>query len=150
MAFVKATRKAQKLRLALQGPPGSGKTRKAIEIMTHLAPTSGAKFGVVDTEFGSASSYVGELAENGIKLDYEVDELHGSYSPLLVTRKIKEAADAGFYGIIFDSLTHFWNGPGGFLQLVDEEVSRQRGRGGKGDSFAAWKVIDPVYKKMVF
>lgn len=142
MAFVKASRVATKLRLALSGPAGSGKTRSALEISRHLTPD--LRIAVVDTEQGSASKY----ADVG-GLDFDVMEIRGNYHPKQVATAIADAAAGGYGVVIFDSLTHFWNGPGGFLQLVDDEVARMKARGGKPDSFAAWKVVDPIYKQMV-
>lgn len=143
MAFKKASRVATKLRLALSGPAGAGKTRTALEIARHLV-TGDQRIAVVDTEQGSASKY----ADVG-GLDFDVQEIKGNYHPKQVAEAIRDAAAGGYGVIIFDSLTHFWNGPGGFLQLVDDEVSRMKSRGGKPDSFAAWKVVDPIYKQMV-
>ncbi len=143
MAFKKASRVATKLRLALSGPAGSGKTRSALEIARHLVPAD-TRIAVVDTEQGSASKY----ADVG-GLDFDVQEIRGNYHPKQVAEAIRDAAAGGYGVVIFDSLTHFWNGPGGFLQLVDDEVSRMKARGGKPDSFAAWKVVDPIYKQMV-
>lgn len=62
---------------------------------------------------------------------------------------LEQAAKAGYGAAFIDSITHFWNGEGGFLQLVDEEVKKQRARGGRGDSFAAWKDVTPIYNRLV-
>lgn len=134
--FQKATKHQSKLRLALQGPAGSGKTWSALSIARHL----GEKIAVVDTEYGSASKYSDEF-------DFDVMELRDDFNPARVGECIKGAS--GYDVLVIDSMTMFWNGPGGFLALVDEEVKKQRARGSKGDSFAAWKDIDPQYKRMV-
>lgn len=139
MAFVKAVRQQLKLRMALQGPSGGGKTRSALEIARHFG-----KVAVVDTEARSASKYVGV---NGLQFD--TDEVTENYHPRLVGEKIRDAASAGYDIVIVDSLSHFWSGPGGFLELVDQEVKKMRARGGKADSFAAWKDVDPIYKRMI-
>lgn len=142
MAFVKATKAQAKLRMAIHGPSGSGKTYTALAIAAGLVD-DGQAIALVDTENGSASKYAG-------RFDFLVDEVKSNYNPQQVEVKIAEAAAAGAGVVVFDSLTHFWNGSGGFLELVDQEVNRQKSRpGGKADSFAAWKVIDPLYKRMV-
>ena len=51
--FKKATKKQAKLRLTLDGPPGSGKTYSALELAKHL----GGRTALIDTEHGSASKY---------------------------------------------------------------------------------------------
>lgn len=139
MAFVKATRQQAKLRMALQGPSGGGKTRSSLEIARHFG-----RVALIDTESGSASKYAGV---NG--LDFDVDEVSGNYHPRQVGEKIRAAADAGYDIAIVDSLSHFWSGPGGFLELVDAEVKKMKARGNKPDSFAAWKDVDPIYKRMI-
>lgn len=142
MAFVKATKAQAKLRMAIHGPSGSGKTYSALAIAAGLVDP-GATIALVDTENGSASKYAG-------RFDFLVDEVKSNYNPQIVEQKIAEAVSAGAAAIVFDSLTHFWNGSGGFLELVDQEVNRQKSRpGGRPDSFAAWKVVDPIYKRMV-
>lgn len=145
MAFIRASRVATKLRLALSGPAGAGKTRTALEISRHLV-TSGQRIAVVDTEQGSASKY----ADVG-GLDFDVMEIKGNYHPKQIAGAIQEAANGGYGVIIFDSMTHFWNGVGGFLQLVDEEAKRAAARAGKSflDGHSAWKAIDPIYRNMV-
>jgi len=139
MQFKKATKHQSKLRMALQGPSGSGKTRSALEIGRHL----GQRLAVIDSEHGSAAKYAGV---NG--LDFDVCEVTDDYHPDKLVKLLEEAAKE-YDVVVVDSLTHWWNGPGGFLELVDREVERMRARGGKPDSFAAWKVVDPVYKRLV-
>jgi hypothetical protein len=51
--FKKATKQAARLRLALVGPAGSGKTYTALAVGQHL----GGKVAVIDTEHGSAAKY---------------------------------------------------------------------------------------------
>jgi hypothetical protein len=139
MAFQKATKDAAKLRMSISGGPGFGKTRSALEIARHFG-----KIALADTEYKSASKYAGV---NG--LDFEVQTVPEPYNPAKVGQLIKEAADASFDILILDSLTHFWNGTGGFLELVDAEARKAAARGGKHDTFSAWKVVDPQFRKMV-
>jgi hypothetical protein len=138
MAFIKATKRKAKLRMSIHGPSGSGKTRSALEIARGL----GAKIALLDTESGSASKYADIV-------DFDVEEVTGNYHPKHAIRVMEEAAAGGYDVLIIDSLSHFWNGMGGFLELVDEEVKKQRARGAKGDSFAAWKEIDPIYRRLI-
>ena len=137
--FTKATREQAKLRLAIQGPAGSGKTRSALELARHFGRTA-----LVDTEHKSASLYAGV---NGIEFD--VMEITENYHPDRVGKAIQEAHAGGYDIIIIDSGTHFWNAEGGFLDLVEQEVAKVRARGGKPDTFAAWKIVDPVYRRFV-
>jgi KaiC/GvpD/RAD55 family RecA-like ATPase len=140
MAFVKATKTQARLRMALHGPSGAGKTWTGLAIAANLVP--GGRVAVVDTERGSASKYAHRFA-------FDVDEISGDYHPDKLIKAIGEAASAGYDVLLVDSISLFWNGPGGLLELVDAEVARARARGGKADSFAAWKVVDPIYRRMV-
>jgi hypothetical protein len=137
-AIKKATKEQSRLRMAIHGPSGAGKTFSALKIATNL----GQRICLVDTETGSASKY-------GDKFDFDVCEINGDYHPDRLVEFLAEAPKEGYDVIVIDSGSHFWNGSGGFLELVDAEVKRAVGRGGKADSFNAWKVVDPVYKRLV-
>jgi DNA polymerase III delta prime subunit len=138
VAFKKATKAQAKLRMAIHGPSGSGKTRSALEIARHL----GKSIALLDSEHGSASKYASLV-------EFDVQEIVGNYHPKHAIKAMDDAASGGYDVLIIDSLSHFWNGVGGFLELVDEEVKKMRARGGKADSFAAWKEIDPIYRKLM-
>ncbi len=138
--FQRAEKKQAKLRMAIHGPSGSGKTRSALEIAKYLVP--GGRIAVIDTESGSASKY-------SDKVPFDAGNITKDYNPNILIKALAEAATDGFDVTIVDSVSHFWNGTGGFLELVDEEVKKQKARGGKGDSFNAWKILDPLYRKMV-
>jgi hypothetical protein len=138
MGFKKATKAQAKLRMAVHGPSGSGKTRSALEVARHL----GKRIALVDTERGSASKYANLV-------EFDVQEVYDNYHPNRAIKAMDEAAAEAYDVLIVDSLSHFWNGPGGFLELVDEEVKKMRARGGKADSFAAWKEIDPIYRRLM-
>jgi hypothetical protein len=140
-AFKKATKTRAKLRMAIHGPSGSGKTYTALAIALNLVE-HGQRVAVLDTEYGSASKYSNIF-------DFDVMEITDNYHPDQVGQAIRAAAEAGYGAIVIDSGTHFWNGTGGFLELVDREVANMRARNQKPDSFAAWKVVDPIYKRMV-
>jgi len=141
MAFVKATKKAAKLRLAIAGPSRSGKTFSALRIASGL----GKRIAFIDTERRSASKYAGDPNVP----DFDVLEIDPPYSPTRAMAAIVEAGAGGYEVVIVDSMTHFWNGIGGFLELVDDEVKKMKAKGWKPDSFAAWKEVDPVYRRLI-
>lgn len=137
MQFKKATKQQAKGRIALHGPSGAGKTFSALAIAKHL----GNKIALIDTERGSAAKY-------SDKFDFDVLEIADTYHPNRLLEALAAAKD--YDVVIVDSLSHFWNGPGGMLELVDDEVKKQKSRpGGRADSFAAWKSIDPIYRRVV-
>lgn len=138
MGFVKATKKQAKLRLNLSGPAGAGKTYSALAIASGL----GGKVALVDTERGSASKYAD-------KFDFDVEEIYDDYNPKRLMATLDQAALGKYDVVVVDSLSHFWNGKGGFLDLVDAEVQDMKNRGNKPDSFAAWKKITPIYNSLI-
>lgn len=134
MAFIKAVKHESKLRLAITGPSGAGKTYTALSIARHLAQP----VALVDTEHGSASKYA-DLFE------FDVLNLQPPYHPDRFVEAIREAAQAGYKTVILDSLTHAWNGTGGMLELVDEIAKRRTG----GNTFAAWKDAGPIQSRLI-
>lgn len=134
--FEKAIKQEAKLRLALAGPAGSGKTMTGLLIAQGLA--NGGKIAVVDTEHGSASKYA-DLFE------FDVMEMHPPFHPERFVEAILEAQQAGYAVIVLDSLSHAWNGTGGLLELVDKFAAQSNSK----NTFAAWKQGTPIYNKLV-
>lgn len=132
--FKKAERKQSKLRLALSGSSGSGKTTGALLIAKGL----GGKIAVLDTERGSASLYADLV-------DFDVVELGPPYTPERYINIIHEAEKAGYDTLILDSITHEWNGSGGILEIVDNIAKAKF----KGNSYAAWSEGTPRHQKFI-
>jgi hypothetical protein len=132
--FRKAERKKAKLRLALDGPAGSGKTLGALYVATGL----GGKIAMIDTERGS-----GELYSD--KAEYDVAQIYPPFSPDKYITAIKEAEKAGYAVLIIDSLSHAWEGEGGLLDMHDKATKAQR----QQNSFTAWKEITPLHNELV-
>lgn len=132
--FKKAERKQAKLRLALSGTSGTGKTYGALQIAKGI----GGKIAVLDTERGSASLY-SDL------VDFDVVEMQPPYNPERFIEVIKEAEKEGYTTLILDSITHEWNGQGGILEIVDA-IARAKYR---GNSYAAWNEGTPRHQKFI-
>jgi hypothetical protein len=107
--FKKAERKQIKLKLAITGPTGSGKTFSALR----LAKGIGGKMAVIDTENGSASLY-------SEKFDFDVLDLTPPFTTEKYIAAINAAEKAGYEVIVIDSLTHAWAGEGGLLEQKAE------------------------------
>ncbi|XVU25781.1 AAA family ATPase [Actinoplanes sp. CA-054009] len=127
--FTPARREQMHLRMALQGPSGAGKTFTAMTIMRGLVG-EGGKFAVVDTE-KRAREYA---VLNEVDPETETAFRFGHLAPSLADPEklpgyLKEAAHAGFEGIIVDSFTHFWSGLGGALDRVDRARDKRAGWG---------------------
>ena len=132
--FKKAERKNAKLRLALAGPTGSGKTMGALLIAKGI----GGKVAVIDTENSSAELYANVM-------DFDTANIQPPYSPERFISAIKAAEVAGYTTVILDSITHEWSGVGGCLEMVDV-----LGKGKfKGNSWGAWSEVTPKHRKFI-
>ncbi|MCP4539837.1 MAG: AAA family ATPase [Chloroflexi bacterium] len=130
----KAVRTARKLRLALQGPAGSGKTFTALMAATALSD----KVLVMDTEHGSSSLYTPELGQ------WDVVNVDDDYSPDVYIDVVNMAQRGGYGVLLIDSLSHGWGGKGGALELADKFAAKYR-----GNSFAGWKDVTPMQHRMI-
>lgn len=119
--FKKATKSQIKIRLALSGAAGAGKTFSALAIASHL----GNSVALVDTEHGSASRYAD-------KFQFDVCELD-NHHPGQYIQAIEAAERAGYEVIIIDSLSHAW-----FSEL---ELA--------GKKFDGWKDVRPLERKLI-
>jgi hypothetical protein len=130
----KAERRKSKLRLALVGPTGSGKTFSALQLAFGL----GSKVGLIDTEHGSGDLY----ADLG---DYDVITLEPPFSVQKYRDAIRAFEDAGYDTIIVDSLSHAWSGEGGLL----DKQGQLENSGKYRNSFATWREITPEHNRLV-
>lgn len=137
--FQRATKRSSKLRLALAGPAGSGKTMTALKIARVLAAAEGGKPAVIDTENGSAAKYADLFDFDTATLNTQT-----GFSPETYVEMIQGAEAAGYPVILIDSLSHEWAGPGGVLELVDQAASRMN-----GNKFQAWGTVTPRHDKLV-
>ena len=133
--FEKAVKLEAKLRLAITGTSGSGKTYTALNIAKYLTDK---RIALVDTEHGSASKYADLF-------DFDVLDMSPPFHPERFSKLIREAQDAGYGVIILDSLSHAWNGTGGLLEIVDDIATKSPSK----NTFAAWKHGTPIYNKLI-
>lgn len=132
ITFEPATKAGAKARIALTGPPGSGKTYTALALAFGL----GRNVVVVDTERGTASKYAGL---NG--WEFQRLNVH-SYSPQSLVEILGAAAGQGFEVLILDSWSHYWEGIDGMLEQVDR-------RSGANKFTSGWKEMRPEERRMV-
>lgn len=126
-----STRNRAKIKLALQGCAGSGKTYSAL-LLAYGMTSDWSKIAVIDSENGSADLY----AHLGA---YNVVSLGGDYSPENYIEAITLCENAGMEVIIVDSISQCWD------YLLDFHAGLQ------GNSFANWArshlVRMPLYRK---
>ncbi|WP_198126303.1 ATP-binding protein [Amazonocrinis nigriterrae] len=119
--FKPATKSQIKIRLALSGASGSGKTFSALAIAQHL----GDNIALIDSERGSASRYADRFT-------FDTCELN-DHHPAKYIEAIKAAESAGYQVIIIDSLSHAW-----FSEL---DLA--------GGRFDGWKNVRPLERKLI-
>ncbi|MBR0075663.1 MAG: ATP-binding protein [Synergistaceae bacterium] len=132
--FRKAEKKKAKLRLAITGVAGSGKTYGALKVAQGL----GGKIAMIDTENGSGDLY-------SDKFDYDVCSITAPYTVQKYLQAIHEAEQAKYDVLIIDSLSHVWAGEGGLLDLQGKITDSSR----SGNSWAAWRQITPQHKRLI-
>lgn len=136
--FQKAVKERAKLRIAIDGPAGAGKTYTALVLATMIAKNEGGRIAFLDTERGSASLYAD-------KFDFDVIELN-DYNPSNYTDVIHMAEKSGDYKVIvLDSLSHAWEGEGGALDMVDRASKQMQ----SANRFVGWKDVTPLQREMV-
>lgn len=126
--FEKATKTKSKLRLALFGPSGAGKTFTALA----LAEGIGGKIALIDTEFGSASKYADRFEFDTASIaDPSIDQI------------IEIINEAAVYDVlIIDSLTHPWQE---LLAEIDQLAKAKY----KGNTWSAWSDGTPKQKRLI-
>ena len=130
-AFKKATKKQAKLRLALFGVSGAGKTYSALRLAAGLAGDIG-KIAVIDTENKTACKY-------SDRFNFDVCECE---KPSInnIALLLKEAAE--YDVLIIDSLTHAWE------ELLDEVNKIAKTKFG-GNSWSAWSEGTPKQREFI-
>ncbi|CAM6053533.1 unnamed protein product [Sphagnum tenellum] len=128
--FKKATRSQVKLKLALAGPSGSGKSYSALALATGLTQALGGKIAAVDTENNSLALYSDKFAFDSVCMN-------SPYTTEKYIRAMQEAEAQGYTCLILDSLSAQWAGEGGIL----DRKARLDSRG--GNSFTNWNQMTP-------
>lgn len=132
MAFEKASRRRAKLRMALTGVSGAGKTLGAL-LIAYGITGDWDKIALIDTEHERARFYAN-------RDDFQIGEflyqpMSAPFSPVRYKALVREGAEAvGPDGVVIvDSLTHAWNAEGGVLDIKDR-IAAQQGK----NSYTAW------------
>ncbi len=127
MQLRQSERRQAKIKMALQGSAGSGKTYSSLLLAKGLTGGDLSKVAIIDTENGSADLY----AHLG---NYNVLTLKPPFSPQQYVDAIEVCEKAGIQVIIIDSISHCWD------YLLDYHSSLA------GNSFTNWAKIKPLEK----
>ena len=130
MQLRKSERKQAKIKMALQGSAGSGKTMSALLLAKGLTNDNLSKVAIIDTENGSSDLY----AHLG---SYNVLNMQPPYTPEKYIQAIDICLEAGMEVIIIDSISHCWD------ELLDFHSKLP------GNSFTNWNKVTPRQKAFV-
>jgi len=130
MGFKKAVKTKQRLRLAIDGISGSGKTYTALAIASGM----GGSIALIDSEHGSASLYADRFEFDTMDLtSFQIEDY---------VNALDEAAKAKYPIVIVDSTSHAWDA---LVERVDRIARQKFG----GNTFAAWAEGTPLQKKLI-
>jgi len=134
LQFVQAKRAQSHARIALVGPPGSGKTYSALRIAAGLGCQ---RIGLIDSERGKSRKQSGKGVEFGVVV-------LPNHAPRMYCEALEAAAKANIDGVIIDSLSHEWMGEQGALEMVATMARNSE----SGNEFAAWKTVSPEHSHL--
>lgn len=117
------SKRQAKIKLALQGCSGSGKTYSALLLAYGLC-NDWSKVAIIDSEHGSADLY----AHIG---NYNVLSLQDNLTPEIYMEAIEVCENAGMQVIIMDSISQCWD------TLLEYHAGLQ------GNSFTNWQKVTP-------
>ncbi|MCC2591178.1 AAA family ATPase [Chryseobacterium sp. MFBS3-17] len=130
MQLRQSERKQAKIKMALQGSAGSGKTYSSLLLAKGITGGNLSKVAVIDTEYGSADLY----AHLG---NYNVLSLAPPFTPENYIKAIDLCESEGMEVIILDSISHCWD------ELLDFHSKLA------GNSFTNWAKVTPRQKSFV-
>lgn len=139
--FRTGTRTKAKLRLAIAGPAGSGKTFTTLRL-AHCMVALGVPgpIAVINSETGAVDKYVGE-APDGQPWAFDVADIAGDFGPQRYIQLLDLAVEMVYGVIVVDGLSPAWTGPGGVLDIVD--------RAGGSKFSSGWKTASPQHARLV-
>lgn len=127
MQLRQSERKKAKIKMALQGSAGSGKTYSSLLLAQGLTNGDFSKVAIIDSENGSADLY----AHLG---NYNVLSMTPPFTPEKYAEAINVCEKAGMQVIIIDSISHSWD------ELLDFHSKLA------GNSFTNWGKVTPRQK----
>lgn len=130
MQLRQSERKRAKIKMALQGTAGSGKTYGSLLLANGLANGDLSKVAVIDTENGSADLYA-HLGK------YNVLTLAPPFTPEAYIQAIEVCQQAAMEVIIIDSISHAWE------ELLCFHSSLA------GNSFTNWAKVTPRHRAFI-
>lgn len=129
-----AVRESTPLLVGLDGPSGGGKTFSALRLATGFQRVIGGDIFGIDTESNRMKHYADQFRFRHVPFG-------APFSPLDYLAAIDHCVKKGAKTIIIDSMSHEHEGPGGILEMHEQEVQRlSRGDADKAErvKMLAW------------
>ena len=141
MSFVakKAARRNVKIKMSLQGVPGSGKTTSAL-LIAHGLEKDWSKIACIDTENESSLYNAGKQVGDTVIGEFQHIDFKPPYTPERYIEAFKYAASIGCTVIVCDSISHEWSGKGGLLEIHDNMP---------GNSYTNWSKLTPRHNAFI-
>lgn len=106
--------------VGLMGPSGSGKTFSALRLATGIQAVAGGDVYVIDTEARRALHYAEHFKFKHVQFD-------APFGSLDYLSALQQCVKAGAGVVVVDSMSHEHEGPGGMLDLHEQELDRLAG-----------------------
>lgn len=148
----KAKRSQVKIKIALAGVSGSGKTMSSLLLAYGIVKAAHPdwtdiqcweKICVIDTENGSASLYADKTVGNYTIGEFYTLPMKAPFEPAKYIEYIHAAEQANIEVLIIDSTSMAWVGEGGSLDKQGKIAART------GNSYTAWRDVTPEHNKMI-
>jgi len=148
----KAKRSQVKVKLALAGVSGSGKTMSSLLMAYGIVKAAHPdwsdgqcweKICIIDTENGSASLYANHSINNCFIGEFFTIPMKAPFEPAKYIDSIHAAEQAGIEVLIIDSMSAAWAGEGGSLEKVGKIAART------GNSYTAWRDVTPEHNRLI-
>ena len=148
----RAQRSQVKIKLALAGVSGSGKTMSSLLLAFGLVKAAHPdwtdmqcwdKICIIDTENGSASLYANKSVGSFHIGEFFTLPMRAPFEPTKYIDYIHAAEQAGIEVLIIDSMSHCWTGEGGSLDKQGKITART------GNSYTAWRDITPDHNRLI-
>lgn len=115
-----AARASVPLLIGLMGPSGSGKTFSALRLASGIQEITGGDIYFIDTEARRALHYADQFKFQHVQFD-------APFGSLDYLAALRQCVKAGAGVVVVDSMSHEHEGPGGMLDLHDQELDRLAG-----------------------
>lgn len=122
-----AVREQVPLLVGLMGPSGGGKTFSALRLATGIQQVSGGDIYMIDTEARRGLHYADRFKFKHVPFE-------APFGSLDYLEALKFCVAQGAKVIIVDSASHEHEGPGGLIDLQDQEMRRLA-----GEDYGTWK-----------